>query len=236
MAKNYYKILGINKDANNQEIKSAYRELAKRWHPDICKEPNAHEMFIEISEAYEILVDPSKRQQYDRYFNYEQQSKGQSYRDTQNERNRQYENTDANYDNYRRAQEEARRKAEEYASSDIEDLLYTLFGIVFKIGEQAAKTVIYGLEGEQKQDGSKVSLFENFIIGIKGVLLLVAIILILSLVGSPIGIPLGILVVRSLWHKGRFVGILPLIGNTIIVALILIVIVLVLGIYTINNF
>lgn len=229
MSKNYYKILGINRDATNQEIKSTYRELAKRWHPDVCKEPNAHEMFVEISEAYEILVNPIKRQQYDQYFSYEQQSK------RENNRENQYGNDNRNYESYRKAQEDARRKAQEYANYNIEDFMYTVLGIVFKIGEKAGKAVVYGLEGEDKQDGSKVSLIENFFIGVKGVLLIISILLIVSIVASPVGVPLGILTYKSLWHKGRFVGILPLILNTVIVGLIFIVILIIFGIYIFSN-
>jgi curved DNA-binding protein len=64
--KDYYKILGIEKSATGAEIKKAYRELAKRYHPD--KNPgdkNAEEKFKEISEAYEVLKDPEKRRKYD---------------------------------------------------------------------------------------------------------------------------------------------------------------------------
>ena len=65
--KDYYEILGVKKDATEQEIKKAYRKLAVRWHPD--KNPDnkeeAEERFKEISEAYSVLSDPKKRQEYD---------------------------------------------------------------------------------------------------------------------------------------------------------------------------
>jgi molecular chaperone DnaJ len=65
--KDYYKILGINKKANEKEIKKAYRRLAKQYHPDTYKgdKKDAEEKFKEISEAYEVLIDKDKRAKYD---------------------------------------------------------------------------------------------------------------------------------------------------------------------------
>jgi len=61
----YYKILGISRDAKEQEIKKAFRKLARKYHPDRNKEPGAEEEFKKINEAYQILSDPSKKSQYD---------------------------------------------------------------------------------------------------------------------------------------------------------------------------
>lgn len=63
--KDYYKILGVNRDAKPEEIKTAYRKLARKYHPDVSKEPNAEERFKEVAEAYEVLKDPQKRTSYD---------------------------------------------------------------------------------------------------------------------------------------------------------------------------
>lgn len=60
-----YSVLGIQRTATDEEIKSAYRRMVKQWHPDVCKEPNAQEMFIRIKEAYELLSNPTKRARYD---------------------------------------------------------------------------------------------------------------------------------------------------------------------------
>lgn len=65
--KNYYDILGLGKDASPEDIKSAYRKLAKQYHPDINKEPGAAEKFKEINEAYECLSDPTKKSNYDQF-------------------------------------------------------------------------------------------------------------------------------------------------------------------------
>jgi curved DNA-binding protein len=63
--KDYYAILGVKKDAGADEIKSAYRRLARKYHPDVSKEKNAEEKFKEMGEAYETLKDPEKRAAYD---------------------------------------------------------------------------------------------------------------------------------------------------------------------------
>ena len=63
--KDYYKILGVARDANQDEIKRVYRRLARKFHPDVSKESNAEERFKEVQEAYEVLKDPEKRAAYD---------------------------------------------------------------------------------------------------------------------------------------------------------------------------
>lgn len=62
--KNYYEILGVSIDSTNAEIKSAYRKLARKYHPDINKDSNAIEIFKDVTEAYETLSNPQKREQY----------------------------------------------------------------------------------------------------------------------------------------------------------------------------
>jgi curved DNA-binding protein len=65
--KDYYATLGVKKDATQEEIQKAYKKLARKFHPDVNKDPSAEAKFKEIGEANEVLKDPEKRQKYDQY-------------------------------------------------------------------------------------------------------------------------------------------------------------------------
>jgi molecular chaperone DnaJ len=65
--RDYYEVLGIDRNATEDEIKSAFRKLARQYHPDVNKSPDAEEKFKEINEAYGVLSDPEKRARYDRF-------------------------------------------------------------------------------------------------------------------------------------------------------------------------
>jgi len=61
----YYEVMGVSPDASADDIKKAYRRLARKYHPDVSKEPNAEEKFKQLGEAYEVLKDPARRAEYD---------------------------------------------------------------------------------------------------------------------------------------------------------------------------
>lgn len=63
--KTFYGLLGVLRVASAEDIKTGYRRMAKQWHPDVCTEPNAHDMFLRIREAYDVLSDQNKRARYD---------------------------------------------------------------------------------------------------------------------------------------------------------------------------
>lgn len=65
--RDYYEVLGVDKNASADEIKRSYRKLAKKYHPDVNKEPGAEEKFKEVQEAYDVLSDENKKAAYDRY-------------------------------------------------------------------------------------------------------------------------------------------------------------------------
>ncbi|MDQ7025797.1 MAG: molecular chaperone DnaJ [Anaerolineae bacterium] len=67
MARDYYEVLSVSRNASKDEIKKSFRTLARKYHPDVSTEDNAEQKFKEINEAYEVLSDDQKRQQYDRF-------------------------------------------------------------------------------------------------------------------------------------------------------------------------
>ena len=65
---NYYEVLQIQKNTSQAEIKNQYRHLAKKWHPDREKSPDAERKMMQINMAYEVLSNPKRRKMYDQYF------------------------------------------------------------------------------------------------------------------------------------------------------------------------
>ena len=67
MARDYYEALGVPRTADADQLQEAYRRLARRYHPDVNKDPAAEEQFKEVNEAYHVLADPDTRARYDRF-------------------------------------------------------------------------------------------------------------------------------------------------------------------------
>ena len=87
--KDYYKIMGVSQDASDKDIKLAYRKLARKYHPDISKEPQAEERFKEMGEAYEVLKDKTKRAQYDEALKYGAFNQNNTHQHTYSQRHEQ---------------------------------------------------------------------------------------------------------------------------------------------------
>ena len=71
--KDYYEVLGVAPDVDDKTLKTAYRKLARKYHPDVSKEAEAEARFKEVAEAYDVLRDPHKRAEYDQVRLYQQQ-------------------------------------------------------------------------------------------------------------------------------------------------------------------
>ncbi len=114
MFKNYYHVLKISNDASQKEIKEAFRRLAFQNHPDVNKSFDAHEKFIEITEAYEVLKDINKRREYDeiyeKYISYDGRFNGSS-RFAESDYGRKY----------REWQDSGKKKSEEFASTPFDE-------------------------------------------------------------------------------------------------------------------
>jgi hypothetical protein len=190
--KNYYDILHVSPTASQQEIRDAHRQLVKQWHPDVCKASNAHEKFIEIQEAYEILSNDVLRNEY-----------GHRLKASQgNESPRPKEYTEG----FRSAQETARARAEEYYHSPLDSVLDSIY--------RAARVVVAGESGVRKALGFG----GRIILGIKG---WYTVIVLVTMIFTGLALPfMGVFsraAVRSLWSGGRFVGIGTLIESMLLI-------------------
>lgn len=123
--KNYYKILNIPESANNEDIKKAYRQAALFWHPDKNKSLNAHDKFIEANEAYNILIDASKRIIYNQLYVsfYKSKQEIAVFRETKKE-----------YKIYEQWVDLERVKAEKLAKISSDEILTDAFHFIDKYG------------------------------------------------------------------------------------------------------
>ena len=128
--KDYYKILEVNKRASQQDIKAAYRKQALKFHPDVNKSANAHERFIEINEAYEILSDPEKKGVYDTFYD--------SYTSKQALESTEVSIMQSKYSSW---QASAKSKAESYAKMSFKEFQYQVLDKLVQVYD-VAKTVV----------------------------------------------------------------------------------------------
>jgi curved DNA-binding protein CbpA len=145
----YYKILGLPKSASKNEIKKAYRKLALEFHPDHNRNPDAHEKFISINEAYLILFDEEARVKYDAeydvYFKKEKfKTKSENeYSEENNEKKRAYNNEkrfdDSDLDDWSK---KAKQQGAEYARMTFDEFSKMLLGIVKETGFQLGNVLL----------------------------------------------------------------------------------------------
>lgn len=202
--KDYYKILGVHEDASEEEIKKAYRKLARQWHPDVNKSPDAHERFIEISEAYEILINPQSRKEYD------------AIRHGYNNEN--YYNEQRQQD-FSRAQQTAREKGEYYSSISLEELLEKILRAAVDLG----KATIVG----EKEYNASITLRDLLGLGFRGWAALFLFLISFTGVAAPISIPILIKIV--LIDRNRIVGIVNVLIGMLLHIPIFALIILLLG-------
>ncbi|WP_291100423.1 MULTISPECIES: DnaJ domain-containing protein [unclassified Empedobacter] len=130
---NYYKVLNVHKNCSQDDIKKAYRQAALFWHPDKNKSPNAHEKFIQISEAYEILINIEKRKIYDKIYSeyFDKKSERKVYQSKTEERKTTYA-TKAEYAQYEEWVNEAKTKAKNMAFKTFDNALTDGFHLIDK--------------------------------------------------------------------------------------------------------
>ena len=202
--KDYYKILGVHEDASEEEIKKAYRKLVKQWHPDVNKSPDAHERFIEISEAYEILINPKSRKEYD---------------DLRRGANNQYYYNEQRQQDFSRAQQTAREKGEYYSSISLEELLEKILRAAVDLG----KATIIG----EKEYNASITLRDLLGLGFRGWAALFLFLISFTGVAAPISIPILIKIV--LIDRNKMVGIVNVLIGMLLHIPIFALIILLLG-------
>ena len=126
--KDYYSILGISFPSSQDEINNAYRQMAKKWHPDLNQGRDVTDMMKDINEAAEILRDPIKKQRYDAEYAFAFKQEKETYQEAPRYENKQYEPQN---ETLREDIKTARKNAEEYVKEFMDALRSS--------GKQAAK-------------------------------------------------------------------------------------------------
>ena len=190
--KDYYKILEIDPNCTKDDIRKAYKRLAKQWHPDNNKSANAHERFVEITEAFEILFDDNTRAKYDAARMNAGSTTSDSY----------YENYEHSYEyrtktDFSKEQERAREKGKYYSNISFEEFMQKAFDIIVEIG-------IGTIYGDNEFNQNKT--FKTYMgIGAKAWISILLVIASFTGVLAPVSIP--ILIKLNMISKDRFVGI-----------------------------
>lgn len=195
--KTHYNILGVSRKATTIEIKKAFRDKAKIYHPDVSESNNAHKIFVEIAEAYNILKDSKTRAEYDRYL----ALSGFNSKTTHNKSNENYS------DDFRKATQQARTQAEDYATISLDELLNAVLGFALNAG----KTFFFG--GNNKR---KITFFDYLKMGFLGFLLTFSIILSFTGIGTLPGIVITFIMINVLLKNKSFIGIIPFLICTFI--------------------
>ena len=148
MIPNHYKTLSIGRNASKEEIKKAYRKLALQWHPDKNQDPRAHDMFIQINEAYLILSDDEARRkyniEYDTYFKIKIEYSDQEAYDSANSYSQSASYSDPDLNNWTVS---ARKQAEKFAKMSFSDFAKLLGEVIIETGKQGATAIIYAISG-----------------------------------------------------------------------------------------
>ncbi len=211
--KNYYSIMGVSRNATSDELKRAFKDKAKKYHPDVSKAPDAHQKFIEIGEAYEVLKDPNSRREYDALL--DQTSRRKQYTQTDSSSRKSYQSRD--YSDFRDTQQKAKTQAENYASMDIDDLITNVLGFIYKVG----KVTLVG-----QSDRPRITLGHYIKLGLSGIVLTISIALLFTGIGTIPGIIIAKGVTDGLHKDGKFIGFGPLILSTIVAYTVIIMLII----------
>lgn len=154
----YYEFLGVVPTASRTEIAERIRQMYKQWHPDVCRDPRAHEVTVIIGTAKEFLLDESRRREYDLFRDayYRKETQAQGYEEWQ------YEQEEKEWQYQQKWEDEyvhVRQKAEHSANLGLEDILSGIFGIA-----------TYAWEGTDRFRGKEpdLSFWQKFWCGIGG--------------------------------------------------------------------
>lgn len=140
----YYKRLGLRKNATKEEIKKAFRQLALQYHPDRNKNPDAAQRFIEVNEAYLILYDDEARQKYDREYDYHYREEYVAHEEPSYQYDYSQNNStvfnDPDLNNW---SNKAREQGNEYANMTFDDFSKMVLGFVKETGFHLGNTLLY---------------------------------------------------------------------------------------------